>query len=105
MHSRREIQSLEIHRRIAGLLITEPGQVIGKALGNLDSWLTSRNGPVPNSAYQEWRALLQTRTPEEIASLIVSDDEGAARLRQSSPFAGILSPQELWSIKRSHAAA
>ena len=105
MHARREIQSLEIHRRIAALLMTGPELVIGKALSNLDSWLASRNPSTPGSAYQEWRTLLHTRTPEEIASLIVSHDEDAVRLRQSSPFAGILSPQEIWSIKRSHAAA
>lgn len=105
MHARREIQSLEIHRRIAGLLIANPEQVIGKAVGNLNSWLESRSHPTPGSAHQEWRGLLQTLTPEEIAALIVSNDEDAARLRQSSPFAGILSPQEIWSIKRNHAAA
>lgn len=105
MHARREIQSLEIHRRIAGLLITDPEQVLGKAMNNLDTWLKSRNSPVPASAYQEWLGLLRTRTPEEIAALLISTDEHATRLRQSSPFAGILSPQEIWSIKRSHATA
>jgi hypothetical protein len=105
MHARRENQSLEIHRRIAGILISDPDRVIGKAVSNLDSWLGFQNPPNPGSAYQEWIGILQNRTPAEIASLIVSNDEDAVRLRQSSPFAGILSPQEIWSIKRSHAAA
>jgi hypothetical protein len=105
MHARREIQSLEIHRRIAGLLIAEPERVIGKALSNLNSWITSRDASAPGSAYQEWLRLLQTHTPEEIARLIVATDEDMVRLRQSSPFAGILAPREIWSIKRSHATA
>ena len=105
MHARREIQSLEIHRRIAGLLVADPKQVLGKAMSNLESWLKSRNSSALGSAYQEWLRLLQTLTPEQIAELIVSENEDANRLRQSSPFAGVLSPQEVWSIKRSHAAA
>jgi hypothetical protein len=105
MHERRENQSLEIHRRIAGLLIAEPERVIGKALSNLNSWITSRDASAPGSAYQEWLRLLQTHTAEEIAKRIVSTDEDAVRLRQSSPFAGILPPREIWSIKRTNAAA
>lgn len=105
MHAKRENQSLEIHRRIAGLLISDPDRVIAKALSNLDSWLGCQNPPTPGSAYQEWLGILQTRTPAELAALIVTNDEDVLRLRQSSPFVGILSPQEIWSIKRSHAAA
>lgn len=105
MHERRDIQSLEIHRRIAGLLIAEPERVIGKALSNLDSWISHRDASAPGSAYQEWLGLLQAHTPEEIAARIVSTDQDAVRLRQSSPFAGILSPREIWSIKRKDAAA
>lgn len=105
MHARREIQSLEIHRRVARLLITEPQQVIAKAQHNLNSWLQLHRNTVLESIYQEWWCILDSRTPEEIASLIVSNEEDAVRLRQSSPFVGILSPQEIWSIKRSHAAA
>ena len=105
MHARREIQSLEIHRRVARLLIKEPQQVIAKAQHNLNSWLQLHRNTVLESIYQEWWCILDSRTPEEIASLIVSNEEDAVRLRQSSPFVGILSPQEIWSIKRSHAAA
>ena len=105
MHARREIQSLEIHRRVARLLIAEPQQVIAKAQHNLNSWLQLHRNTVLESIYQEWWCILDSRTPEEIASLIVSNEEDAVRLRQSSPFVGILSPQEIWSIKRSHAAA
>jgi hypothetical protein len=105
MHERREIQSLEIHRRIAGLLISDPSRVLAKATANLNAWLKSRNASASGSAHREWLSILQTLSAQEIASLIVSNDEQATRLRQSSPFVGILSPQEIWSIKRSHATA
>lgn len=105
MHARREIQSLEIHRRISGLLISDPDRVIGKALHNLNSWILLHRNTALEAAYQEWLNILETQPPAEIAALLIAGDERAVRLRQSSPFVGILSPQEIWSIKRSHAAA
>ena len=105
MHSRREFQSLAVHRRIAGLLAQRPQQVIDKARANLDSWLQIHRGAALEIVYQEWRSLLNSLSPAEISDLIVAEDERATRLRQSSPFVGILTPAEVWSIKRSHPAA
>jgi hypothetical protein len=105
MHARREIQSLEIHCRIARLLTRDPQRVIGKALHNLNSWIQLHRNTALEAVYQEWLGILETRPPAEIAALLIAGDEGAIRLRQSSPFVGILSPQEIWSIKRSHATA
>ncbi len=105
MHSRREFQSLAIHRRIAGLLVQRPQQVIDKARANLVLWLKIHRGTALEVVYQEWMSLLDALPPAEISNLIVAEDERATRLRQSSPFVGILTPAEIWSIKRSHAAA
>jgi hypothetical protein len=44
-------------------------------------------------------------TPGEVAYFMVSESELATRMRQSSPFAGVLSPREVWAIKKSHEAA
>ena len=105
MHAGREAQSLAIHRRIAGVLAERPREVIDKARSNLESWLKIHHGSALETVYREWRGLLDTLTPDEISALIVAEGETATRLRQSSPFAGVLSPAEIWSIKRSHAAA
>lgn len=105
MHSRREFQSLAIHRRIAGLLAERPRLVIDKAKANLASWLQIHQGTALETIYREWASLLDTLSSSEIAELIVAEDERATRLRQSSPFVGILTPAEIWSIKRNHAAA
>src|SRR5438445_7523534 len=44
-------------------------------------------------ALGEWREILDRPWPE-IAALITDADEPAVRLRQSSPFAGVLTPGE-----------
>lgn len=105
MHAIRERQSLAMHRRIAGLLAEQPEAVIGKALANLGRWTAGVDSADIPAAYSEWRSLLLENSPAEIAALLVSEHENAARLRQSSPFAGVLDAREVWKIKRSHEAA
>lgn len=102
MHRRREIQSLEMHRRIAALMESEPERVIGKARENLFAWRLRRED---DAAGDEWLALLDRLSPGELAAFLVSETEDALRMRQSSPFAGVLSPREVWAIKHGHEAA
>lgn len=104
MHSIREKQSLAMHRRIAVLLAERPIAVIGKALENLQQWTSGVEPAEVPSVYLEWKELLRKHHPHEIAALLVADDEDAARLRQSTPFAGVLDAREVWNIKRSHEA-
>ena len=86
------------------MLTADPAAVIGKAMENLRRW-AQRSDDGLSPASQEWLEILTHRSPDEIADLLVSDDENAVRLRQSTPFAGVLTPREVWSIKRSHEAA
>jgi hypothetical protein len=105
MHARREQQSLEMHRRIAGRLRSDPGAVLGKAFANLGSWSRQHAGGASEVVLSEWKTLLETSSVSEIAEFLVSDDERAVRMRQSSPFAGVLAPREVWEIKKQHATA
>lgn len=79
-----------MHALIAQKLVHDPG-VIRHALGNLDRWEASR-GAAPGWA-AEWRRILAL-PPERIAAFLVSTSEDAFRLRQSSPFAGVLGVRE-----------
>jgi len=90
---------LELGRRVAERLEAEP-ELIGVALANLDNWSIS-NAKVSSllRCYAEWRAVLK-RPLVEICELLRSDTEEARRLRQNSPFVGVLSPREVWEIKR-----
>jgi hypothetical protein len=87
------------------LLIERPDAVIGKALDNLQRWTARSDAAEVPAVYQEWRKLLLTGNPEAIAAILVSDDGDAVRLRQSTPFAGVLGAREIWKIKRCHEAA
>jgi hypothetical protein len=58
---------------------------------NLARWL-DRDGRAPR-ALLEWRAILEQPWPAIAAILTDSGDE-AARLRQSTPFAGVLTAAE-----------
>ena len=99
MHGKRERQSLELHRQVAERLCQDPG-LIARARANLERWM-ERHGDGPlQPAYQEWKELLDGHDVPEIIGLITEESERAARLRQNTPFVGILSPREVWRIKR-----
>ncbi len=93
---------MAIHREVAARLRADPEAVMEKARMNLIRWTRNR-GDCP--AMREWSEILRTRSPEGLAAFIESATEEATRLRQSSPFAGVLTPEEVWEIKRSHAPA
>jgi hypothetical protein len=56
-------------------------------------------------AMQEWLNLLKTVSLEELLALVVDDSEIARRLRQSTPFAGILTQEERRRILEKHESA
>ena len=43
---------------------------------------------------QEWLDLLKSSSVDQVLKLLVDDSENARRLRQSTPFAGILTQKE-----------
>ncbi|MBN1419065.1 MAG: hypothetical protein JXP34_09830 [Planctomycetes bacterium] len=48
---------------------------------------------------REWLEIL-SRPWEEIRGILLDESEEGRRLRQSSPFCGILTPRERWAIYR-----
>lgn len=95
-HERLEDRSLALHKEIAKRLSENP-QLIEIAKANLERWV-ARDGDLP--VWREWRELLNGPLSQVIPTL-VSDDEVCKRLRQSSPFCGILAPRERWHIYES----
>jgi hypothetical protein len=91
--------SLAMGRRVAERLSRQP-ELLQVARDNLDRW-TRRNSGAPGllRCYGEWREILE-RPLEEICRVLTSDSEEGRRLRQNSPFAGVLSPREVWELKR-----
>ena len=90
-HRLHDIRSLAMHAVIAARIDRHPA-LLGKAYANLKRW-RSRFGAKPDRWWLEWDQLLRRPWPE-LAALLTDPGESATRLRQSSPFAGLLSATE-----------
>jgi len=86
-----EARSLALHCLIARKIERNP-RLIDVARRNLARWLRDR-GATPPYALVEWDEILRRPWPA-VAALLTDPGEEAARLRQSSPFAGILTAAE-----------
>lgn len=95
-HRLAEERSVAYHRAIAERLRHQP-EVLEKARQRVQTWLTSGAG-APFYA-RKWSEILAGPI-SSIAAFLVERSELADELRQSSPFAGALQPQERWKIWR-----
>ena len=82
-----------MHREIAKRIDADPS-LLNKALGNIARWSRQMGRTPP--ALAEWQGLLRTLPWEQIRPHLVEDDEESRRLRQSSPFVGILTQRDAW---------
>jgi len=88
-----DARSLALHEAVAARVEAQP-QLLEVARANLKRWLAAR----PAAPLREWQQLLDTLPLAALLRLLRSPDEEAARLRQSSPFAGLLTPAERQAI-------
>jgi len=86
-------RSLALHSAVASKLEATP-ELLEVAKENLRRWLSRR----PVSALLEWQDVLDRAPLSDVIGLLRSASADAARLRQSSPFPGVLSPSERRSI-------
>ena len=98
-HSAIDARSLDMDLLIAQRLRENPA-VLDKARSVLAKWMTSCDASV-RPVFEEWRAILEGPLSGVLATL-EGEDEKSARLRQSSPFCGILTPAERTAILMSH---
>jgi hypothetical protein len=98
-HEQHDRVSLEIATRIANDLAARP-EWIAQARQNLERWIQlNADAPSLLRCYAEWSALLD-QPVDVVIKQLTEDTEKGRRLRRNSPFAGALSPQEVWDIKR-----
>jgi hypothetical protein len=92
--------SLALGRRVAERLRRQP-ELLDQARANLARW-SRQNASVVSllRCYAEWQELLR-RPVEDICALLCAETDEAQRLRQNSPFAGVLAPVEIWAVKAS----
>jgi len=93
-HERIDRRSLALHGAIAEKVRSNPG-LLAIAHDNLERW--SRTAGRSQPYLDRWRRLLELPLPELLDKLTLDTEEMRA-MRQSTPFAGILSPQERWAI-------
>lgn len=93
-------RSLAMARAIVGKIDADPARDgLQKARETLERWLDIHrdNGVYP--ALMEWQEIL-SRQWEEVKAILTEESENGARLRQNSPFAGVLTPRERNEIYR-----
>ena len=71
---------------------------------NLRRWM-ARDGRKVRPVFREWHGILVRLNAMEIAAFLESDTPMARRLRQSSPFAGVLTEAERRAIQQKHEKA
>jgi len=96
LHRLAEERSVAYHRVIAGRLEARP-EVLEMARRRAGAWLTNSEH-VPFYA-RKWAEILAGDIPS-ITAFLIERSELADELRQSTPFAGALEPQERWRIWR-----
>ena len=103
-HELMDDRSLEMDRVIAEKIRANP-KLVQIALANIERWLADPDYSESNrQAILEWKRIIETTTVAALVTLLESNSEEARRLRQSSPFCGILTPGERQAIFRKYEA-
>lgn len=88
-----------MHQIVVELYLQAPEEVIRFGLENLKRW--QRNG-VDCDDYRLWEEILRS-VPQRLPEILRDSNEEAVRLRQSSPFAGLIpaeSRQRILTLSR-----
>jgi hypothetical protein len=99
-HRRVDERSLAMHRLIAEKVRANPA-LLDEARANLRCAREKEGSPLPTLL--EWEDIL-SGSATQVADFLESRSERATRLRQSSPFAGILTETERRTIYESYSA-
>jgi hypothetical protein len=89
-HERLDERSLALHRLVAQKILADPA-LLDKAGENMRRWQEANGSLSPPLA--EWEQILSSPV-NQVVAFLVERSERATRLRQSSPFAGILTEDE-----------
>jgi hypothetical protein len=94
-HQQIDRRSLEMVRRIVAKIDADPERRgFDHAKSVCERWIA--RGDV---SARDWRTILQ-QPWEEVRPILLQENDGSQRLRQTDPFCGILTPQERWEIYR-----
>jgi hypothetical protein len=97
-HSRLDARSFALHSLVAKKLVSDPS-LLEVARDNVLRWQAIND--TVSIALTEWEQILAGQL-DDIIALLVDHSEHATRLRQSSPFAGVLTDAERKAIYESY---
>jgi len=93
-------RSLDLNRLVAKKIRQQP-ELMNLVRAKLDRTLAeSYLSESCKDALCEWQTIFSLKSFEEILEILVEDSDEGQRLRQSTPFSGILSQQERREIFR-----
>jgi hypothetical protein len=99
-HSFLDRRSLAFHVAIAEKLRSDP-KLLEEVRDRLRKLLSDDRVSISTrDAYREWLDVFEQHSFEEVLTLLVDPSEEGTRLRQATPFAGILSHAERDAIAR-----
>ena len=93
--SRSAHQQLDELKRLLALAVVRqftPREIRAQSLANLHRWKKQESWV---SAYDEWEAILVEGSDGELFAAMLGRDEDSNRLRQSPPYVGLLSRDEV----------
>ena len=94
-----EEKSLRLHRVIAERLVAEPDAVLAKAKANVATMRAADTAGHAARWLDEWELLLAGPLVE-LVDVLLSRSQRACDLRQSTPFAGVLTSAERLAAMR-----
>lgn len=94
----------EVKRLISAAVVAcfTPERIRQKSVDNLARWKASGAWC---SAYDEWAAIVERGSDAELLAAMLGHDDRANRLRQSMPYVGLLSQDEVRRIRASRQVA
>ena len=98
-------RSLELNRLVAEKIRRQP-ELMDLVRRRLDRTLSQpRLSESCKDALREWQVILSTHSLNEVLEILTEDSDEGQRLRQSTPFTGILNQRERLKVLRRHEAA
>jgi hypothetical protein len=94
-----EQRILAQHEIVAQRLRANPDNVLARARANLTRWKARYEDEAQPTYLHEWEVLLAGPL-KRVEEVLTADSQDARRLRSSSPFAGVVSARERWSLYR-----
>ena len=87
--------NLAYHRAVAEALRREPEAVVKRARQNIARWIENNvyDGGEKGALF-EWDKILDESSIEELIAVITEDSDEGQRLRQSTPFTGVLPAEQ-----------